>query len=74
MTGPARRGTGSSVRLAVEEKHFRADVDPEQIAHELYANAFGLHFLSRLGDRATAERRTRAAFDRILESARPRTS
>ena len=63
-----------AVRLAVGEKHFAADVDPDQIAHELYANAFGLHFLSRLGDRATAERRTRAAFDRVLASARAKTS
>lgn len=61
-----------AVRIAIDEKHFRADVDPEQIAHELYANAFGLHFLARLGDRAIAERRTRTAFEHILEGARRR--
>ncbi len=61
-----------AVRIAVEEKQFRKDVDPEQVAHELYANALGLHYLSRLGDPTVAERRTRAAFDRILTDARAR--
>ncbi len=59
-----------AVRIAIDEGHFHADTDAEQVAHELYAVAFGLHYLARLGDRPTAERRARRAFDRILTSAR----
>lgn len=59
-----------AVRIAVEEKQFRRELDPEQVAHELYANVFGLYVLARLGEPALAERRTRAAFERILLDAR----
>lgn len=57
-------------RIAVEEKHFRRDLDVEQLAHELFSIAYGYHFLRRLGDPAKAERRARAAFERILKDAR----
>jgi AcrR family transcriptional regulator len=59
-----------AARIAVDEKHFRRDLDCEQVAHELYSIAYGYHFLRRVGDPAEAERRTRAAFERILEGAR----
>jgi len=58
-------------RIAVEEKHFRKDLDAEQLAHEIYSLAFGYHFLRRIGDPVRAERRTRAAFERLLTDARP---
>lgn len=59
-----------AARIAVEEKQFRADVDVEQIAHEIYGIAFGYHFTRRIGDPARTERRTRAAFERLLADAR----
>jgi AcrR family transcriptional regulator len=62
-----------AARIAVEEGHFRRDVDPDQIAHELYAQTYGLHFLARLGDAATAEQRARTAYENLLASARPRS-
>ena len=59
-----------AAKIAVEEKHFRKDLDTEQVAHELYSIAYGYHFLRRIGDPARAERRARAAIDRILTDAR----
>jgi AcrR family transcriptional regulator len=59
-----------AAKIAIEEKHFRKDLDTEQIAHELYSIAYGYHFLRRIGDPARAERRARAAIDRILADAR----
>lgn len=61
-----------AARIAIEEKHFRKDADVEQIAHEVYSIAYGYHFLRRVGDPARAEKRARAAFDRIIEEARAR--
>jgi AcrR family transcriptional regulator len=61
-----------AARIAVEEKHFRADLDVEQVAFEIvgiamtYQQAFKL-----LGDRK-AERRARVAFDALLTRSRRR--
>lgn len=60
-----------AARIAVEEGHFRADLDPAQLAFEIYAIAFGFHSLSRLLRDSAAERRARAAFERLLRDARP---
>lgn len=59
-----------AARIAIEEKQFRKDVDVEQLAHEMYSLAIGYHFLRRIGDPVRAERRTRAAFDRLIDGAR----
>ncbi len=59
-----------AARIAIEEKQLRKDVDVEQLAHEIYSLAIGYHFLRRIGDAARAERRTRAAFDRLVDHAR----
>ena len=59
-----------AARIAIEEKHFRKDLDTEQVAHELYSIAYGYHFLRRIGDPAKAERRARTAFERVLLDAR----
>lgn len=59
-----------AARIGVEEKHFRKDLDTEQLAHEIYSVAVGYHFLRRIGDPARAERRARAAFERLLADAR----
>ncbi|MBX3233416.1 MAG: TetR/AcrR family transcriptional regulator [Labilithrix sp.] len=59
-----------AARIAIEEKHFRKDLDCEQLAHELFSIAYGYHFLRRIVDPTTAERRARASFDRVLADAR----
>lgn len=59
-----------AARIAVEEKHFRKDLDVAQLAHEIYGIAYGYHFMRRLGDPARTERRARAAFERLLNDAR----
>jgi AcrR family transcriptional regulator len=61
-----------AARIGVEEKHFRRDLDVEQLAHEVYSIAYGYHFLRRVGDPAKAEKRARAALERILVDARAR--
>lgn len=59
-----------AARIAIDEKHFRKDLDVEQLAHELFSIAYGYHFVRRLLDPAEAERRARAAFERLLCDAR----
>jgi AcrR family transcriptional regulator len=60
----------NAARIAIEEKHFRKDVDVEQIAHEIYSLAGGYYFLRRIHDPSQAERRTRVAFERLVADAR----
>ncbi len=60
----------NAARIAIEEKHFRKDLDTEQLAHELYSIAYGYHYLRRIGDPTRAEKRARTAFDRVLCDAR----
>ncbi len=60
-----------AARLGVEEGHFRADLDCDQLAYEMYGTFLAFHFYLRLlGDAAAADR-ARAAFERLLERARP---
>jgi AcrR family transcriptional regulator len=59
------------VRKAVDEGHFRADVDPDQIAFALHGITLGLQHQDRLlGDRR-AEALARATFEALIASARP---
>jgi AcrR family transcriptional regulator len=59
-----------AVRIAVTEGHFRSDLDPAQLAHELLSVAYGHHLVARvLGARATDER-WRAATEHLLLDAR----
>ena len=55
-----------SARLAVEAGHFRPDLDGEQFAFELHSLLMGCSHWKRLLGDPRAERRTRAAFDRLL--------
>lgn len=59
-----------AVRIGIEERHFRKDVDPDQVAHEIYSIAYGYHSLRRIVDPTRAEKRARAAFERIVLDAR----
>ncbi len=61
-----------AARIAIDEKHFRKDLDVELFAHEIFSIAFGYHFTRRIVDPKTAEKRARAAFDRIVVDARVR--
>jgi AcrR family transcriptional regulator len=61
----------TTVRVAREQGHLRADVDPQQFAFELYGIMLVSHHHSRLLHDRAAEDRARRAFERLLESARP---
>lgn len=60
----------TAVRIAKDEGHFRKDLDPAQLAHELIALAYGHHLLSRTLRDAAIDVRTKRAFDRLLAGAR----
>jgi AcrR family transcriptional regulator len=60
----------TAIRIAVEEGHFRADLDPAQLAYELLTAAYGAHLLGRLLRERGAERRMRGAVEHLLASAR----
>ncbi len=57
-------------RTGVNEGHFRKNLDAEQLAHELYGIMLAAHHASRLLRDASAEKRTREAFERLLRDAR----
>ena len=59
-------------RTAVDEGQFRADLDAEQFAHDLYAVMLGYHHAARLLRDPKAEDRARAGFDLLCEAARLR--
>jgi hypothetical protein len=59
-----------AARLAVEEGHFRPDLDCDQLAFEAYALVLGYNFQRRLLRDPKAEARARRAIDRLLASAR----
>jgi AcrR family transcriptional regulator len=62
-----------AVRIAVREGHFRADLDPDQLAFELYGAMLGGHtFLQFLRDPAAIDR-LRTAIDRLIASSRVRS-
>ncbi|HEY6929796.1 MAG TPA: TetR/AcrR family transcriptional regulator [Thermoanaerobaculia bacterium] len=58
------------VQAGVAEKAFRADTDPEQFAHDLYAIMLGYHHASRLLKDPRADARAHAAFERLLGACR----
>jgi AcrR family transcriptional regulator len=62
-----------AVRIAVSEGHFRADVDPEQVAFELYGVMLGMHTFNRFLHDPTTLDRARAAFERLLAASRAPT-
>ena len=60
----------TAVRIAVEEGHFRAEVDPQQLAQEFLALAYGTHLIARLLRDPRTESRLDVAIERILAAAR----
>jgi AcrR family transcriptional regulator len=80
-TGPARDALvqacrdwidalATAARIAVEERHFRADLDTQQFAFELYGLMMGGHTFLRFLRDATATARIDLGFERLLASAR----
>jgi AcrR family transcriptional regulator len=65
------RMLAKAARLAVDEGHFRADLDVDQFAFDFYSLILGYHQWKRLLRDARAESRVRAAFERLVASARP---
>lgn len=59
-----------AVRAAVSEGHFRPDTDPDQLAFELYGAMLSYHHRARLLQEPDAERRSRAAVERLIAAAR----
>lgn len=57
-------------RTGVGEGHFRADLDADQCAHELYGIMLANHHAARLLRDDAAIARTRRAFDRLLDGVR----
>jgi AcrR family transcriptional regulator len=60
------RFIAGAVRLAVGERQFRADVDAEQVAYELYGIMLAYYHGSRLLRDRGSEDRARRAFDRLM--------
>jgi len=56
----------------VLEGRFRSDLDPDQLAHDLYSVMLGYHHASRLLKDPRAEERALAAFEALVAAARPR--
>ena len=59
-----------AARTAVEAGHFRADADPEQLAHDLHGVIFAYHFANRLLREPRARPRAERAFEALLAAAR----
>ena len=58
------------IRTALAEGHFRKDVEPEQLAFEVYGTMLAWHHAARLLRDARAEARARAAFEGLIARAR----
>lgn len=61
----------SAARTAIAEGHFRADVDVEQFAYDLYGVELMFHHATRLLRDPRAEEKARRSFEALLESRRP---
>lgn len=57
-----------AIRLAVDEGHVRSEVDPRQVAFELYGLLLAAHQSARLLHAPDAVRRARAGIERLLAS------
>lgn len=59
-----------AARIAVEEGHFRADLDPDQFAWQEDAFILGYHHAARLLRARDAEKRARSAFESLIRASR----
>jgi len=61
----------TAARITVTEGQFRADVDPDQFAFEVYSVMLGFHAYQKFLHEPVSLARARAALERLLASARP---
>jgi hypothetical protein len=59
-----------TVRAAIREGHFRKDIEPEDLAQDLYGIMLACHHAHRLMADPKAVARARAAFERLIAWAR----
>jgi|ERR1700722_12698752 AcrR family transcriptional regulator len=64
----------TAVRIAMDEGHFRSDLDAAQLAHEFLTLAYGTHLISRLMRDPKALGRLGTAVEQLLASARASSS
>jgi AcrR family transcriptional regulator len=57
-------------KAAVDSGHFRKDLDPQQLAHDIYALVVGYHVVHRLLRERSVGKYLRSGFDRLLADAR----
>ncbi len=65
-----RATLAKAARLAVDEGHFRADLDVEQFAFDVLAIAFAYQMMNKLLSDPKALQRARTGFDTVLTGAR----
>jgi AcrR family transcriptional regulator len=61
----------TAARITVSEGQFRADVDPDQFAFEVYGIMLGFHAYQKFLRAPASLARAQAALERLLASARP---
>lgn len=59
-----------AVRIAIEQQHFRPDVDPAQFVYEMWSHVLAYHYYSRLLARDDARQRLQVAFEALLTRCR----
>jgi len=64
-------GLARAAQLAVEERHFRSDLDTEQFAYEFYSIILAFHHSSRLLRDARSDERAERQFERLITNSRP---
>lgn len=60
----------TAVRISINERHFRADLDPEQFAFEVYAVMLGFHAYHKFLRAPESFTRAHTALERLLGDAR----
>jgi AcrR family transcriptional regulator len=60
-----------AAHIAIEEGHFRDDLDCEQFAYQMQSLCIGYQYNSRLLGDAKAEKQLRASFEQLVLSSRP---
>jgi len=63
-------GMATAAQIAVREGHFRADLDVDQLAYEIYGITLSYHHFRRLLRDPDAARRAEASFETLLAAAR----
>jgi AcrR family transcriptional regulator len=59
-----------AVRIAIDEGHFRSDVEPEQFAHDLYSIILAYHHFSRLLRLPDAREKALRSFEQLIANSR----